>query len=183
MFQFLKSRRSEPCSTWIAAATRAAHRNSIKPSLFVALIINESSGNALATRWERRFYLRYIAQRPIDQLTRNTVRDLDTYEEQTFRHCLAYSWGLCQIMGVVAYENGFRGKNCWELLDVETNVNLGAEIFARKYGAVKKADPGATESDLERRALLAYNGGADEEYPARVYNRLKTAEELIKQCA
>jgi len=169
-------------SRWVQPAIRAAVENDISPQLFVALILNESSGDPLATRWERRFYIRYIADKPLDQLTRTNVRELDHYEDQMFRLSLAYSWGLCQIMGVVAFEHGFRGRNLWELLDVETNVKLGAEIYAHKRNLVRQKNPSANDAERDRLTLLAYNGGGDAEYPNRVMKRLQAAAALVTKC-
>jgi soluble lytic murein transglycosylase-like protein len=181
MFKFMKPK-TQAAPAWVALAVEAARSQIVDPTLFVALILNESSGDPMATRWERRFYIRYISDRPLDQLTRNVVRELDSHQDQTFRHCLAYSWGLCQIMGVVAYENGFRGRHPWELLDPETNVKLGAQIFASRLGKIGNSEPKLGRAEIERRALLAYNGGGDAEYPDRVLKRLPAAKELILRC-
>lgn len=181
MLSFLK-KKDVSCQEWVALATAAARKYKLDPVLFVSLILNESSGDVFATRWERRFYVRYISDRPLAQLTRNVVRELDTYQDTTFRHCLAYSWGLCQIMGVVAYEYGFTGRHCWELLEPKVNVDIGAQIYASKRSRVKANEPKLSEADVERKALLAYNGGGDIEYPDRVYKRKAAAEELVRRC-
>jgi soluble lytic murein transglycosylase-like protein len=181
MLGFLK-RRDTKCPEWVPLAVEAARRYKVDPILFVALILNESSGDPFATRWERRFYIRYISDRPLAQLTRNVIRELDSYQDTTFRHCLAYSWGLCQVMGVVAYEHGFQGRHCWELLDPRTNVDTGAQIYAAKLARVYHSEPKLRPEEAERRALLAYNGGADADYPDRVSKRRPAAQELVERC-
>lgn len=182
MFSIFKKKSSDDSCRWVKAAVRAAVDNDISPQLFVALILNESSGDPLVSRWERKFYIRYIADKPLDQLTRTNVRELDHYEDQMFRLSLAHSWGLCQIMGVVAFEHGFRGRNLWELLDIETNVRLGAQIYAHKRANVRQKFPSANDSERERQTLLAYNGGGDLDYPNRVLKRLPVATSLVTKC-
>lgn len=183
MFSLFKKNPSDSACRWVKPAILAAADNNISPQLFVALILNESSGDPFATRWERKFYIRYIADKPLEQLTRSNLRELDNYEDQLFRQCLAYSWGLCQIMGVVAFEHGFRGRNIWELLDVETNVRLGAQIYAHKREGVRQKNPTANDAERDRLTLLAYNGGGDPDYANRVMKRLSAATNLVTRCA
>lgn len=73
------------------------------------------------------------------------------------------SWGLCQIMGSVAREAGYRGLFLPGIIDPATNLELGAGQLARhmKRGA----------GDV-RKALLSYNGGSDPAYPDKVLNHL-----------
>ena len=60
------------------------------------------------------------------------------------------SWGLCQVMGAVAREHGFRGDYLSQLCDVATGLDYGAKHLARLlHGA--KGDVGL--------ALARYNGG------------------------
>lgn len=181
VFNFLKKTKPTGDQSWVNAAIRAAEEQDIQRELFVALILNESSGNPFATRWERRFYIRYIAERPLDTLVPHHG-SLDNYEEQLLRLSLAYSWGLCQIMGIVAVEHGFRGRQMWELLDVETNVGLGARIFAGYRDGILRTQKGLPAGELVKRTLLRYNGGGDADYPNRVFKRLGAATELVKKC-
>ena len=182
VFDFLKKQKLKAGDhSWVETAVRVATEHDIQRELFVALILNESSGNPFATRWERRFYIRYISQKSLEQLVPHH-RSLDNYEEQLLRISLAYSWGLCQIMGIVAVENGFRGQQMWELLDVETNLKLGARIYAGYRDGILKTQKGLPAGELVKRALLRYNGGGDLEYPDRVFKRLGAATELVKQC-
>lgn len=181
-FSFFKSKQIESLDCcWVKTAVEAARVNDIEPELFVALILNESSGNQFATRWERRFFVRYIAERPIDTLVPH-AGSLDQYEEQTLRLCLAHSWGLCQIMGVVAVEHGFRGRQLWELLDIETNVSLGARILSGYRDGILRTTKGLPPPEVLKRTLLRYNGGGDIQYPDRVLKRLPAAAELVKKC-
>ena len=183
VFRFLK----KPTATsneysWAASAVLAAKEFKIAPELFIALILNESSGNPLATRWERRFYIRYICDKPLHQIGGNQPAEIDNYQETIERLCRAYSWGLCQIMGQTAREFGFRGRSLWELLDSDTNTKLGAQIFAHKRDQALKKNPNATDQERDRLTLLAYNGGGDLEYPERVHKRLQAASAIVKQC-
>ena len=182
VFTFLQSKEKPIECCWVAHAVKAANNSKIAPNLFVALILNESSGNALATRWERKFFIRYISDKPLESIGGNQPRDIDFYQEQAERLARAYSWGLCQVMGQTAREFGFRGRYLWELLDVDTNVKLGAQIFAHKRERVIKTNPLISEAETERLTLLAYNGGADLEYPDRVIKRIPAASALVKKC-
>lgn len=178
MFGLFKRKTSDGEFPWVEHAIKAAESSEIDPDIFIALILNESSGNPLATRWERKFYIRYISDKQFDAMGGNQPINLDPYQESLERLCRAVSWGLTQVMGQTAREHGFRGRYLWELLDVETNVCLGARIFAHKREQQRKLYSNATAQDLTRKTLLAYNGGGDPAYPDRVEQRLEVAKDL-----
>jgi len=69
------------------------------------------------------------------------------------------SWGLCQVMGAVARENGYHGLFIPGILDPATNLDLGARILAGKI---------ERHGGNVRLGLLAFNGGGDLDYPDKV---------------
>jgi len=81
------------------------------------------------------------------------------------------SWGLCQVMGAVAREQGFRGKYLGALYDPLTNLIYGAKVLAGHL---------AWAHGDERVALGAYNAGRGnangakgQEYAATVLDQLR----------
>ncbi|WP_428562314.1 MAG: transglycosylase SLT domain-containing protein [Solidesulfovibrio sp. DCME] len=108
------------------------------------VVIQESTGNPFATRFEPAFYERYLKGKPVTFVPNGCSRE-------TERIGRAMSWGLMQIMGETARFKGFRG---WfgELLLPETGLFWGCRYLAGlrdKYFA-QGGWPGV---------LRAYNGG------------------------
>lgn len=60
------------------------------------------------------------------------------------------SWGVCQVMGAVARELGFRRPYLTELVRLDVNLDLGARHLARKIARFGTTAEG----------LSAYNAGA-----------------------
>jgi soluble lytic murein transglycosylase-like protein len=128
----------------------------LDPELLAALVMTESSGNPNAMRYEPAFEVRYV------------VPSIDKHRscgnKQTEIKMRAFSYGLTQIMGLVARENGFDGKFLTDLLDIDTNLELGGSILR---GHIKRLG-------LER-GLVRYNGSSA--YPGRVTEWLKRVKE------
>lgn len=95
----------------------------------------ESAFDPWAVRYEPAFYERYV--KPIAGIS------------ETEGRCRAMSWGLLQIMGQVARENGFTDHWLPALCDPETNVELACQILR-----LRKTATGSWDG-----ALAAYNGG------------------------
>lgn len=95
----------------------------------------ESGFDPWAIRYEPAFHDRYV--QPMD---------LSPTEERA----RAFSWGLFQVMGQVARENGYRGTYLAGLCDPGTNAELAAKILLQR----KHQTDGTWEG-----ALAAYNGG------------------------
>lgn len=129
----------------IARATAKAHV--IDDALFCALVEHESSWDTWAMRYEPAFYLKYLSNFPGMSMTEKTAR--------------ATSYGLCQVMGQVARELGFQEKWLTELCDPVTGL---------EYGARKIKQCLAATANNPTAALLRYNGGGDDQYPATVLN-------------
>lgn len=137
-----------------ALASKYATKWNIDPVLLCALVEHESSWNPWAVRFEPAFESRYV--KPVNPAMPTTL-------ELT----KAMSFGLGQIMGEVAIELGFQGRFMTELCDPDTGLEFAARKLHRCltiHQPVKQND-GSFDYGL---ALLAYNGGADMNYPKLV---------------
>lgn len=128
----------------------------LDPELLAALVMTESSGNPMAIRYEPAFESRYVVP-TIDQ-------HRSCGNRATEIKLRAMSFGLTQIMGLVARENGFSDKWLTELLNVDKNLELGGTILR---GHIKKRGL--------QKGLIRYNGS--EQYPGRVEEWLKRVKE------
>lgn len=135
----------------LARRTAAAH--ALKPALVCAVIEQESAWNPWAVRYEPGFLSRYVA--PL--YTAGKLSATETYTR-------SMSWGLMQVMGQVARENGFAKASLAELCDPITGIEFGCKILAVRM-ARAKGDATA--------ALLAWNGGANANYAAEVLARTR----------
>jgi len=130
------------------------------------LILTESSGNPWAIRVERGFWRRYY-----EGVKANVLRSKSAYDDKWIKYpdIASCSYGLCQIMLPVAWENGFIPKFPTELLEPKTNIGLACKILSRhlvRTGSIRKA-------------LLRYNGGGDPEYPSRVMEAARDVSDLF----
>jgi soluble lytic murein transglycosylase-like protein len=136
----------------VALACRAAEAHALWPEVVCAIVEQESSWNPWALRYEPAFYEKYIAP----QLARGKIVDL------TESHARAFSWGLMQVMGQAAREHGFNGASLAALCDPAAGIEIGCRVFAAKLAAA--------EGNVAR-ALLLWNGGGNQDYPAAVLVR------------
>jgi soluble lytic murein transglycosylase-like protein len=132
-------------------ARHIACEHALDPALVCAVIEQESAWNPWAVRYEPGFLSRYVA--PL-----YTTGKLSATEAYT----RAMSWGLMQVMGQVAREFGFKEASLSELCDPETGIEFGCRILAARMSRAKGDVPSA---------LLAWNGGANANYPAEVLAR------------
>jgi len=137
----------------IDLARHIAADHALDPQLVCAVIEQESAWNTWAVRYEPGFLSRYVA--PL-----YTAGKLSATEAYT----RAMSWGLMQVMGQVAREFGFRETSLSELCDAPTGIEFGCRVLAARLKRAKGDVPAA---------LLAWNGGADMNYPAEVLARKK----------
>src|SRR5262245_59806469 len=92
----------------IALAKAAAARHGLDPALVCAICHHESEGwQPWAFRYEPAFYAKYI--------------EVMVSLPATEKRARAFSYGLMQIMGQVAREQGFTGKSLGELFDPAVN--------------------------------------------------------------
>jgi soluble lytic murein transglycosylase-like protein len=134
-----------------AVAVSIALDFGLDPALVCAVCHHESGNwNPWAIRYEPGFYHRYI----------DSMKGLSDTEKQA-RAC---SWGLMQVMGQVAREQGFDGPYLSELCDPRQNIRHGCKKLAK---CLDRAN-----GDV-RTALLGYNGGGNPGYPDKVLRHLK----------
>jgi soluble lytic murein transglycosylase-like protein len=130
---------------WFESEVAVAARLAGLPAPLVrAVVLTESAGRPSAYRYEPDLWRRYLADKP-------------AWRDQNPDRVSA-SYGLMQILYVVAHELGFRGEP--ELLFVPA---VGLEWGCTKLAeCVAWADRAAPEVDEETRlksALASYNGG------------------------
>ena len=137
---------ANPITVQLARAT--ARKYNLNDALVCAIVEQESAWNTFAFRYEPAFYERYIV--PLNLSDSDEARNRAT------------SWGLMQVMGEVAREFGYFGE-LTDLMIQAVGLDWGCKVFAKK---------------LERaggdtyKALLAWNGGANHEYPNEVTERM-----------
>lgn len=138
--------KKEPDMPYSSFVDKHAAEYGIPPELVAAVIKIESSGNTWAARYEPNYYLKYIAGkgRPVPS---GVSRD-------TEEHCQATSFGLMQVMGGTARDEGFTGKFLTELCDPDIGIKYGCKhlsTHAKKFTKAAGHDWGSV--------LAAYNGG------------------------
>lgn len=131
----------------IALAKQTATAYELDPALVCAVVEQESGWNPYAIRFEPAFYTRY-------------VQPLNLSQTEAFAR--SFSWGLMQVMGQVAREAGFK-NDVSALTDPYAALDIGCRVLQAKL----KSHPSSLEA-----GLLAYNGGANKEYPAEVIARM-----------
>ena len=145
--------------------TTTALRYGLNPQLLAALIIHESKGCPWAIKNEPGFYKKYLQGKPIQDIPgRWPSGNIVPIERE--RLLRSWSFGLTQIMGQTARENGFDGDWLTSLLDPAINIEFGAKYFARCLARTHSVEA----------ALLSYNGGGDATYPSKVLAVLNSGE-------
>lgn len=120
-----------------------AQRYGLFEHIVKGIVEQESNWDPWAVRYEPEFEARYVDWKIL------------TPTERKLRSC---SWGLMQVMGQTAYEDGYRG-NLLLLIDPDLGLAWGCQVFAHKLQHA--------EGNYER-ALLLWNGGGNKDYPAEV---------------
>jgi len=129
-----------------AFAQTYASKYLLDPALLCAQIEQESSWEPGQVRFEPGFLARYILPMNLEMF--------DSFNRST-------SWGLTQIIGQTAIEFGFSGD-----IPSLRDPDIGTDFGCKKLRKCLDLHP----SDLNA-ALLAYNGGGDPDYPAKVLAR------------
>jgi hypothetical protein len=139
---------------------RVSRDADISPNLVEAFVLQESGGNPWAWNPEPKYpYLwnvrtgkpfRTLAPGeatsktpPADFPTPAGDRDQEWWGQQA-------SWGLMQLMGAVARENGFTGAYLPELVDPHINILIGCKVLSRLKAWA--------DGDI-RKTAAAYNAG------------------------
>jgi soluble lytic murein transglycosylase-like protein len=141
----------------IALAKVTAAKYDLDPALVCAIVEQESGWNEFAIRYEPAFMSKYVAP----QYTAGKLTATEAYAR-------AFSWGLMQVMGEVAREEGFLGGSLSELCDPSTGLDAGCKHLRKILDRVGAVD------NAQQLALLAWNGGGNAEYPEEVEARIAT---------
>ena len=142
----------------------------LKPEVVAAMIVQESSGNPVAAREEPGFYNRYIKDKPLNGYVPTKVT---LPSEKRLR---SFSFGLMQLMGNTARELGLKNEFLFVLFDPDINISLGCKLLKQ---LLDKQPLHLGEMERYRKALLAYNGGGDPDYPDKVFGRIQKKEHLL----
>lgn len=143
-----------------AAIEASATKHGLEVNLVEAIVLTESAGNTYAWNPEPRYPYLVNARtlRPFRPMTEAEVlakvppadfpalagdRDQEWWGQQA-------SWGLMQVMGALAREQGFRAHYLTELIEPMTGLHFGCKHFAALLAWAK----GDTN-----KALAAYNAG------------------------
>jgi soluble lytic murein transglycosylase-like protein len=121
---------------FLSEIQEAAQAHRLQPALVEAVVQQESSYETRAYRYEEGFWTRYMAKDP-------RYASLDP-------HRFSASYGLMQVMWLVAVEVGFSYQDPEYLLV----PSIGLEFGCRK---LRQLLDWAGESEVQ--ALAAYNGG------------------------
>ncbi|HVO59058.1 MAG TPA: lytic transglycosylase domain-containing protein [Dongiaceae bacterium] len=138
-------------SSLVTAARSAAQAHGLDPPLVCAVIEQESSWNPWAMRYEPLFFAKYVA--PL--YTNNKISASEAYAR-------GFSWGLMQVMGQVAREQGCTEPFLSALCDPATGLEYGCRVLRKKLDAA---------GNDASRGLLAWNGGGNPNYAAQVLSR------------
>lgn len=141
-----------------ALVSSVAQKHHLREDYLRAQMMIESSGDPNAFRFEKGFYVRYVASA------------VNKPPWAKYGPLAACSYGLLQIMLVVAMENGFTGQP-WDLFVPEVGLDWGALHFAELLRWSK--------GDYYQ-ALAAYNGGkgGNEKPP---YRNQVYADKVVRQ--
>ncbi|MGH9700043.1 MAG: transglycosylase SLT domain-containing protein [Candidatus Acidiferrales bacterium] len=107
----------------LALARAAAARHALDPALVCAVVEQESAWNSFAMRYEPAFRARYVAPLGLS-LSEEVARSI--------------SWGLMQVMGQVARENGFDESFLSALCDPAVGLDCGCRVLAAKLAVAAR---------------------------------------------
>lgn len=164
---------------------RAAATHGISPDLVQALVLVESSGNTWA--WNPEPHYRYLVYAHSGKPFRSlTAAERESEVPPPDFPCIAgdrdqewwgqqASWGLMQVMGAVAREQGLRAPFLTVLCDPDVNLHYGCKHLA---GLLLWAGGNV------KQALAGYNGGrggwtakAPQAYAGKVLATLKAVHD------
>lgn len=137
---------------FIELAKQQAQTLGLDHRLVCAVCEQESSWDTWSIRYEPEFYLHYLLPLVVS----------GKIDDATEARARAFSWGLMQVMGETAREHGYAGHLA-ELCKPATGIAIGCRVLAAKLAGA--------QGDVER-ALLAWNGGGNPDYPAQVLARM-----------
>lgn len=142
-----------PYRTEIEAAAR---KHGLSADLVEAQVLVESNGNTDAFRYEPTFWRTYLGGKPA--------------WAHTIPRRVSSSYGLLQVMFVVAQELGFTGEP--EMLFVpQVGLEWGCLKLSELIDWARVIGPGQSREVQIRSALAAYNGGKARNAPDDVVDR------------
>jgi hypothetical protein len=162
----------------VKATLARCNYKDLREDLILAMIWTESSGHAWAWNPEPRY--RWLWNVKLDAPFRKmSVEEIAAKDPPEDFPCFAgdpdqewwgqqASWGLMQIMGAAAREQGFRGAYLTELAEPYCNIEFGLKhlwFYAFQHG-----------NRTTNQAMLRWNGGGDAEYPDKVMKKLHAIE-------
>lgn len=112
-----------------ALIAEAAEASDLDKVLVQALIAQESGGNPWASRVEPGYLANEVVKREAQAWSQ---RHHGVPTTQTELYLRSSSFGLLQIMGQVARENGFAPRYLTALYDPMTNLELGCRLLQRR---------------------------------------------------
>jgi soluble lytic murein transglycosylase-like protein len=136
-----------PTPALLSLTKQLASAAGVDPVLACAVVEQESGWNQWAIRFEPAFETRYVDAMHLDPT-------------ETKSRCT--SWGLMQLMGEVAREQGLKGFLS-QLCDPETGLAQGLIHLKNRLKAAG--------GDVHK-GLLLWNGGSDAAYPDQVLARM-----------
>jgi len=138
-----------------------AAENGIDPVLFEAICRVESSLNQFAMRYEPKWNYLYFQREHAGQLG---------ITEETETQLQKFSYGLCQIMGSVAREHGYRGPLVALIADPALCLKFGA-IHLKKF---------LWKYQTEAEAIAAYNAGSARKTPGGMFVNQQYVDKVDK---
>lgn len=134
----------------VQLAKVVALKHGLDPTLVCAVIEQESAWDTDAIRYEPAFFDRYVLPLNLANATEARGR--------------AFSWGLMQVMGQVARENGYKGRYFTTLCSQpEVGLEVGCTVLRKK---LNRANMNIAQG------LLYWNGGGRKEYSGEVMGRM-----------
>ena len=145
-----------------------AAQHGLDPDLVCAVVEQESAWNEWEFRYEPAFYATYIAPMLKGASPAGPIKVFDpSCSIETEAAARAFSWGLMQILGQVAREQGFDEPDLRAgLLNPLNAVTQGCRKL-KKCLSLETHEHGTYAEDVNA-GLLRYNGGGDANYPALV---------------
>ena len=139
----------------------ASTKYALNSNLVAAFCCVESSFNPQAVRYEAKFQKKYIDPHPKYGHLNPEIKTL-----------LASSLGLCQVMGVVAHEDGIPLGMLRDLFQPVTGLDYGCKKLKSLFD--RYADTSANPERLITHVISAYNAGnvrfkADGKYSNQPY--------------
>lgn len=129
-----------------SAIKHFSQKYGLDPAIIYGICQTESALNPNAIRYEPAFYKKYIEKNEDVLKQASKIKGVSVQTELRAR---AFSFGIMQVMGQVARENGFTGVFLTDLCRTWTGIQIGSKVFAKKL----KKYPNMVE------AISSYNAG------------------------